>query len=281
MTPSLTSIQFWNVFKKIELRDHIKYFIDFVKDAKEGNLPNYSFIEPRFLPPVTNDQHPGAYCNMLAGEDLISRTYLALSQGLRWANTLLIILYDEHGGCYDHVEPPATAVPPDDSQPQFPLTGFSPFRQFGPRVPAVVVSPYIEPGTVFRAPKGQTEYDHTSVLATIRDWVFRGARPPADRWLPSKRVEVAPTLWPVLTLTSPRTSIKPPPKRAMATGSRGPESLAPSPDISSMNSLQLGLAIEAEALKSAINQTRTSSVEDIDPETWQKFIDEATARYVK
>jgi hypothetical protein len=127
----------------------------------------------------------------------------------------------------------------------------------------VVVSPYIEAGTVFRAPKGQTEYDYTSVLATIRDWVFRGARPSADRWLSSKRVEAAPILWPVLTLTTPRKAptIKPPPKKAKATGSRGPESLAPSPDISEMTSLQLGLAIEAEALQSAINQSQTGTLE--------------------
>jgi phospholipase C len=284
--PTLTSGQFWSVGQKLRLAPHKGYFKEFEQHAREGNLPNYSFIEPSFIPP-TNDQHPGPLCDMRAGEELIYRTYVALSQGPRWANTMLIILYDEHGGCYDHVEPPDTAVPPDDSEPQFPLKGFSPFRQFGPRVPAVVVSPFIEAGTVFRAPKGQTEYDHTSVLATIRDWVFRGGRPSADRWLPSKRVEAAPTLWPVLTLTSPRTSIKPPPRRVMATGSRGPEASLSSdspallPDIGSMTSIQLGLAIEAEAMKNAIDQSRTSSVEDIDPETWQKLIDEATARYLK
>ena len=285
VTPSLTSTQFWNIPKKLKLAPQIRYFKDFEKDAKEGKLPGYSFIEPRFLPPMTNDQHPGGFCDMRAGEELIYRTYLALSQGPGWPSTLLIILYDEHGGCFDHVVPPDTAVPPDDSQPQFPLKGFSPFRQFGPRVPAVVVSPWIEPGTVFRAPKGQTEYDHTSVLATIRDWVFRGARPSPDRWLPSKRVEAAPTVWPVLTLTTPRQAptIKPPPKKVMATGSRGPESdlRLPSPDPSSMTSLQLGLKIEAEALQIAINQSRTGTLEDIDPDTWQKLIDETAARYVK
>jgi hypothetical protein len=48
-----------------------------------------------------------------------------------------------------------------------------------------------------------------------------------------------------------------------------------------MTSLQLGLKIEAEALQSAINQSRTGTLEDIDPDTWQKLIDETTARYVK
>jgi len=73
----------------------------------------------------------------------------------------------------------------------------------------------------------------------------------------------------------------------MATGSRGPElplgpgAPSPSPDVSSMTSLQLGLKIEAEALQSAINQSQTGTLEDIDPDTWQKLIDETTARYVK
>jgi len=54
----------------------------------------------------------GPFCDMRAGEELIYRTYRALSQGPGWPNTLLIILYDEHGGCFDHVVPPNTAVHP-------------------------------------------------------------------------------------------------------------------------------------------------------------------------
>ena len=81
LTPSLTSIQFWNIPQKLRLAPQIRYFKDFEKDAKEGKLPSYSFIEPRFLPPMTNDQHPGPFCDMRAGEELIYRTYRALSQG--------------------------------------------------------------------------------------------------------------------------------------------------------------------------------------------------------
>jgi phospholipase C len=307
LNPLLTGAQFWTWEQKIKYSNHTDSFRKvFLKEAMEGNLPSYSFVEPRFVAGA-NDQHPGPLCDMRAGEELIYDTYHALSTGRGWNNTLLIILYDEHGGCYDHVPPPDTAVPPDGRNPQFPFAGFSPFRQFGPRVPAVVVSPFIEPGTVFRAPKGQTEYDHTSVLATIRDWVFRGAPPSAQQWLPSKRIEAAPTLWPVLTLTTARAAPDIRPRlraRAMLAESpapRGPERLradspAPSADISSMNSLQLALAIEAEALQRAINLPPTGTPEEmnpetreklldeasaIDPETWQKLVDEATARYQK
>ena len=78
--------------------------------------------------------------------------------------TLLIITYDEHGGCYDHVPPPTGAVPPDKNAGEF---GFD-FRRFGVRVPAVLVSPLIAPGTVFR-PSGTVPLDHTSILKTVEN----------------------------------------------------------------------------------------------------------------
>jgi phospholipase C len=125
-----------------------------------------------------------------------------------------VITYDEHGGCYDHLAPPRTATAPDNSTPQFAtsvgtLRGWfqltwNPFTQWGVRVPTVLVSPYIEEGTVFRAPPG-VEYDHTSILATLRDWIFRGGR--TGPFLVSERVRLAPTLWPVLTRSTPRTDL--------------------------------------------------------------------------
>jgi phospholipase C len=69
-------------------------------------------------------------------------------------------------------------------------------------VPAVVVSPWIAPGTVFRSPDA-TPYDHTSILATLRDWLDIA---PTDM-LASKRVAAAPTLAPLLTLDAPRTDL--------------------------------------------------------------------------
>ena len=75
---------------------------------------------------------------------------------------MLILIFDEHGGCYDHVAPPVATAPspPDDGQ------AFA-FDRYGVRIPAVVVSPLIQPGTVFRSTTGQP-FDHTSVIKTLR-----------------------------------------------------------------------------------------------------------------
>src|ERR1700751_5482985 len=81
---------------------------------------------------------------------LIHDVYYALRKGKAWDSTLLVITYDEHGGNYDHVAPPNDATPPGDGTVgEF---GFD-FTRFGLRVPAVLVSPLIAEGTVFRAAK--------------------------------------------------------------------------------------------------------------------------------
>ena len=137
---------------------------DFVHDAGSGMLPAYSFIEPRyFADPLTrrmpNDEHPPH--NVAYGEALIAAVYNAVRAGPGWNETLLVITYDEHGGCYDHVVPPA-ATPPGGTYPD----GFD-FDRFGVRVPAVIVSPYVRAGAVIR-PAGATPFDHTSITATLR-----------------------------------------------------------------------------------------------------------------
>lgn len=169
---------------------HFGLFSDFQADATAGVLPGYAFLEPAWSS-TGNSQHPNY--NVAAGEQLILDTYRALRNGPGWDQTLLIVTYDEHGGCYDHVSPPWGATPPDDSPGQF---GFD-FTRYGPRVPTVLVSPLIEAGTVFRVPAGTTPPDHTSVLATVE-----------HRWsLPAltRRDAAAPDVAGALTLTTPRT----------------------------------------------------------------------------
>ena len=143
------------------LSDHFHFYEQFQNDAKNGTLPAYSFIEPRYFSEwsMPNDQHPPHVVTL--GEQLIADVYNSLRGGPGWTKTLLIIIYDEHGGCYDHVSPPA-ASPPSSlaSQP------FN-FDRYGVRVPAVIISPYIKQGTVLRPP-GTIPYDHTSVIATLR-----------------------------------------------------------------------------------------------------------------
>jgi phospholipase C len=165
-------------------------FSDFTADAAAGQLPDYAFLEPSWGS-SGNSQHPNY--DVALGEQLIHDVYYALRNGPGWDQTLLLITYDEHGGCYDHVPPPSGAVPPDDSPGEF---GFD-FTRFGVRVPAVLVSPLIAAGTVYRVASGSMPLDHTSVLKTIQ-----------TRWgLPclTRRDAAAPDVGDVLTLTTART----------------------------------------------------------------------------
>lgn len=161
----------------------------FAADAAAGDLPAYAFVEPQFSGPGQNDQHPDA--DIRPGDKLIADVYEALSGSPVWEKTLLVVTYDEHGGCFDHV-PPGGAKPPDAEQGQM---GFR-FNRFGVRVPTVLVSPWIEVGTIAR-PAGWTPFDHTSVVATV---TRRFGLEPLTR-----RDAAAPDLGCVLTLAEPRT----------------------------------------------------------------------------
>jgi phospholipase C len=167
---------------------HFGHFRDFQERAADGTLPAFTFLEPSW-DATGNSQHPNY--DVAKGEQLIHDTYYAVRNGKSWASTLLIITYDEHGGNYDHVAPPWEATPPGDGTVgEF---GFD-FTRFGLRVPAVLVSPLIEKGSVFRAASGHV--DHTSVLRTIH-----------DRWGTApltKRDAAAASLAGVITLSEPR-----------------------------------------------------------------------------
>jgi phospholipase C len=165
-------------------------FSDFQAAASGGTLPAFTFLEPSWGS-TGNSQHPNY--NVALGEQLIHDVYEALRGGPGWPQTLLVITYDEHGGCYDHVPPPSGATPPDSDAGEFSFD----FTRFGVRVPAVLVSPLIQAGTVFRVPAGTTPIDHTSILKTVQ-----------QRWnLPSltARDAAAPGLGGVLTLATART----------------------------------------------------------------------------
>ena len=140
---------------------HFGHFHDFRNRALAGKLPPYTFLEPSFGA-GGNSQHPNY--DVAAGEQLFHDVYYALRNGKGWNNTLLLVTYDEHGGNYDHVPPPNSAVPPDDSVGE--MDGFD-FSRFGVRVPALLISPLIPAGTVFRARSGTI--DHTSFLKTLEE----------------------------------------------------------------------------------------------------------------
>ncbi len=156
--PPLTRMDFSDTTNADD--SHFGEFKDFQTAATNGTLASYTFLEPSWGADG-NSQHPNY--NVALGEQLIHDVYYALRNGPAWNQTLLIVVYDEHGGCYDHVPPPSGATPPDNSAGEY---GFD-FMRFGPRVPAVLVSPLIPAGTVFRVPEGATPLDHTSILKTI------------------------------------------------------------------------------------------------------------------
>jgi len=118
-------------------------------------FPAFAWVEPSYLDPHANDDHPPH--DMFEGDALLATVYNALrANEALWQTTLLIVLYDEHGGLYDHVEPPA-AVPPDHHQEEFT------FDRLGVRVPAVLVSPWLGSGVC------STPFDHTSLLRFVQD----------------------------------------------------------------------------------------------------------------
>jgi phospholipase C len=169
-------------------QSHFGHFRDFQEHAADGTLPAFSFLEPSW-DATGNSQHPNY--DVSKGEQFIHDAYYALRNGKNWASTLLIITYDEHGGNYDHVGPPANATPPGDGSVG--EQGFD-FSRFGLRVPAVLVSPLIPAGIVFRADEGTL--DHTSVLKTIQ-----------ERWDTeplTARDAAAPSLGDVLSLSKAR-----------------------------------------------------------------------------
>lgn len=153
---SLTLARLWNHL------DHFRPFFEFLDDAKYGHLPSYSFIEPRYFADVEwpSDMHPPH--NVTYGDQLIASVYNAVRNSPCWNSTMLIVIFDEHGGCYDHVPPPL-ATPPGAPRAGQPFA----FDRYGVRVPAVVVSPFINPGTVFRSTSDRP-FDHTSVIKTLR-----------------------------------------------------------------------------------------------------------------
>jgi phospholipase C len=171
---------------------HFGRFSDFQARARAGTLPPYTFLEPAWGN-NGNSQHP--VTDVSLGDKLIHDVYQAVRGGPSWTKTLLIITYDEHGGCYDHVPPPSGAIPPDNYRGDVDHLNFD-FTRFGVRVPALLISPMIPPGTVYRASRGVI--DHTSVLKTLQQ------RWPKIKPL-GKRDAAAPGLGDVLTLAVPRT----------------------------------------------------------------------------
>ncbi|HET8824597.1 MAG TPA: alkaline phosphatase family protein [Terriglobales bacterium] len=151
----------------------------FLSDCDKGLLPDYSFIEPNYNDhetdsgeQVANDQHPDH--DVQAGELFIAEVYMRIKRNPKlWANTALLIVYDEHGGIYDHVAPPNCKPDKFPSSQLDPGTG-KPFMfdRLGVRVPAILVSPWVPKNTVI----SDRVFDHASIPATVTNF-FMGSDP--------------------------------------------------------------------------------------------------------
>jgi phospholipase C len=144
----------------------------FLNDCKKGQLPDYSFVEPNYNDhdgddgaEIASDQHPDHHVQQ--GELFIASIYNAIKGNADlWKSTVLLVVYDEHGGIYDHVVPPACL--PDGFLASVNDTGTGMefrFDRLGVRVPAVLISPWIEAGTVV---DGRV-FEHASIPATVTE----------------------------------------------------------------------------------------------------------------
>ncbi len=153
----------------------------FLAGLAGGDLPAFTWVEPwwgwgrgngsgtDFIGYQGNDYHPPAWVGPAEAD--LAALYEAVVRSPKWERTLLLIVFDEHGGLYDHVRPPK-AEPPDVVPSPF---GFA-FDRFGPRVPAILVTPYVAERSVFRAdatPDRPAPFDHTSIIRTVLEWAGR------------------------------------------------------------------------------------------------------------
>jgi phospholipase C len=222
----LESCYTWRLFPQLQslpnAAANFKSLDDFFALAEGGGLPAFSFIEPYWtisqvttpasltqlpkalLTTLGNDYHPPS--NLLVGEAFVKAVYTAVTANqAAWEKTVLLITFDEFVGTFDHqtdglqaglVQPPwGTGTPPLLAT----QNNFN-FDRLGARVPAIVVSPWVQAGTVFRSPT-TTPFDHTSAIATSLKLLGLSDQIPTF----GARTAAAPTFETVLTLTTPRT----------------------------------------------------------------------------
>jgi phospholipase C len=132
---------------------------NFLKDLRRGEMPSVSWL----IPPEPYNEHPGAGVSVCAGENWTVQQLNAIQRSPYWAHTVVVIVWDDFGGFYDHVVPP-----------KYDIMGL------GPRTPALIVSPWTRAG---ESPDGgsidQTTYEFASVLRLIED-AF-GLKPMTER----------------------------------------------------------------------------------------------------
>jgi phospholipase C len=240
-------------------------------DLKNGTQPQVIIVEPSYQdaphigPDHPNDNHPPVAVGW--GEDFLRRTYQAATLNPAvWAETLMVVYYDEHGGFYDHVAPQAFNnvaagnVPPPVPNPAPPVPNT--FSTLGPRVPAILVSPWIAPGTV-----NHTLYDHTSVLQLLAE-IFTPGQPYSDA-VADRAGQGIQSLSTALTDVASNTPPPPPPSDPIFVRTILGDNIATPPDNN------MGRALEGAALSMIAQQPA-----DVDAKfplltAWKAAVDQA------
>ena len=160
-------------------------FDQFLHDCRSGTLPEYSFVEPNYTDHpgpgggqlLANDQHPDHH--VLAGDKFIATVFnqIRIIPEL-WESTALLVVYDEHGGLYDHVPPPSCTADGFTASAAATGTGGEfKFDRLGVRVPAILISPYIARGTVVPGTEDAVNgrvFEHASIPATVSRHFLNG-----------------------------------------------------------------------------------------------------------
>lgn len=198
------------------LENHYELMDAFHEQARNGTLPEISLIEPLWTTAINldpkvnivneffsvqalllglqgNDLHPPG--DVRTAENMLANIYTSLiANPEAWNQTLLVITFDEHGGLFDHITPPAAISPDTNFQNKFK------FDRYGVRVPALFISPRINKSTVIRSDNNLLPFDHTSLISTILKW----KKIDKEKWDLGKRVDASPTFDSVITLSEPR-----------------------------------------------------------------------------
>ncbi len=165
-------------------------YATFATDVANDTLPPYSFIEPRYFEAAgqrSQSNHPGnaiapgTTANPMAisvcdGEAFLADIYNTLiSNPAVFDKTLLVVIYDEHGGLYDHVPPPPAPSPFAHGT----VEGFD-YSRYGVRVPCLLINPYVNraDGVAYRPPSPGNPFDHTTIIKTVIQQFL-----PGDQWV--------------------------------------------------------------------------------------------------
>lgn len=160
------SIPFFGLMPKwlpdILREDHFRPFARFYDDVQNelpDEFPQVIFVEPTYTsaPHIDLPRDDHAPSAIKGGQEFLLEVYRALTRSQDvWNSSVMVVTYDEHGGLFDHVSPPAVKTQPPAG------SSYKSFETLGLRVPAFVISPFVKPGSVFNK-----TLDHTSVLKFI------------------------------------------------------------------------------------------------------------------